>query len=80
MDWTTALYQGGSLKEEGLYYAYVYLHDSNYETFVHAIGTPFNDNLQFSVGRSSGNLTVNGTVDRETFSRYFVTISVSTLY
>ena len=42
--------------------------------------TPFNNNLRFSVGRSSGNLTVNGTIDRETFSRYFVTISVSSYY
>ena len=41
--------------------------------------TPFNNNLRFSVGRSSGNLTVNGTVDRETFARYFVTISVCTI-
>ena len=38
--------------------------------------TPFNDNLQFNIDRTSGNLTVNGSVDRETFSRYFVTISV----
>ena len=38
--------------------------------------SPFNDDLDFIVGKTSGDVSVNGTVDRETFSRYFVSISV----
>ena len=37
---------------------------------------PPNNDVTFSVGLTSGELSVNGSLDRETVSRYFVTVNV----
>ena len=39
--------------------------------------SPVNDDVSFSIGRSSGELSVSGTLDREALSRYFLTVDVS---
>ena len=39
--------------------------------------SPANDDVTFSIGRSSGELSVSGTLDREALSRYFLTVDVS---
>ena len=41
------------------------------------IVVPRNEEVTFFVGLTSGELSVNGTFDRETVSRYFVTVDVS---
>ena len=38
---------------------------------------PADNEITFSVGRSTGELRANGTLDRETISRYLITIDVS---
>lgn len=38
---------------------------------------PTNDDAFFSIDQTSGELTVSGTLDRETISRYIVTVNVS---
>lgn len=38
---------------------------------------PPNDDISFSIGRTSGELAVSGTLDRETLSRYIITVDVS---
>ena len=39
---------------------------------------PSSDDVTFSIDQSSGQLSVNGSLDRETLSRYLVTVNVST--
>lgn len=41
---------------------------------------PANNDITFFVGLTSGLLRVNGTLDRETLSRYIVTVDVSNTF
>lgn len=41
------------------------------------IALPANDDVTFTIGQTTGELVVSGTIDRESISRYFVTVDVS---
>lgn len=50
--------------------------NSFYDVCIIIIVIPANDDVTFSVGQTTGVLMVTGSLDRETQSRYLVTVDV----